>query len=175
MRPRGNVFGRALGRLDRMRLHAKTLGKHGCVACASRSGRSDKRSRCALSSFPLAIDGCQRGRRRLPPPPTLILSRQLYIGDTHRPELTAPGFGISVIKGRLGSSKGLGVPGSVFRLSKDRSVRRTHASNRLGLLVWLVSLAAHQSNRSRTEPSSLARISCRMLIGAQCCARPSAL
>ena len=27
MRPRGNVFGRALGRLDRMQLHAKTLGQ----------------------------------------------------------------------------------------------------------------------------------------------------
>ena len=27
MRPRGNVFGRAMGRLDRLRLHAKTLGQ----------------------------------------------------------------------------------------------------------------------------------------------------
>ncbi|HEX7012383.1 MAG TPA: hypothetical protein VF161_06545 [Steroidobacteraceae bacterium] len=27
MRPRGNVFGRALGRLDRLRLHARTLGQ----------------------------------------------------------------------------------------------------------------------------------------------------
>jgi hypothetical protein len=27
MRPRGNVFGRALGRLDYMRLHAQTLGQ----------------------------------------------------------------------------------------------------------------------------------------------------
>jgi hypothetical protein len=27
MRPRGNVFGRALGRLDHLRLHANTLGQ----------------------------------------------------------------------------------------------------------------------------------------------------
>jgi hypothetical protein len=27
MRPRGNVFGRALGRLDHLRLHAKALGQ----------------------------------------------------------------------------------------------------------------------------------------------------
>jgi hypothetical protein len=27
MRPRGNVFGRAMGKLDRLRLHAKTLGQ----------------------------------------------------------------------------------------------------------------------------------------------------
>jgi hypothetical protein len=27
MRPRGNVFGRAMGRLDHLRLHAKTLGQ----------------------------------------------------------------------------------------------------------------------------------------------------
>jgi hypothetical protein len=26
MRPRGNVFGRAMGKLDHLRLHAKTLG-----------------------------------------------------------------------------------------------------------------------------------------------------
>jgi hypothetical protein len=27
LQPRGNVFGRALGRLDHLRLHAKTLGQ----------------------------------------------------------------------------------------------------------------------------------------------------
>jgi putative transposase len=27
MQPRGNVFGRAMGRLDHLRLHAKTLGQ----------------------------------------------------------------------------------------------------------------------------------------------------
>jgi len=27
MRPRGNVFGRAMGKLDHMRLHANTLGQ----------------------------------------------------------------------------------------------------------------------------------------------------
>jgi hypothetical protein len=27
MRPRGNIFGRALGRLGRMELHARTLGQ----------------------------------------------------------------------------------------------------------------------------------------------------
>jgi hypothetical protein len=33
MQRHGNVFGRAMGRLDHLRLHASTLGNHGCVDC----------------------------------------------------------------------------------------------------------------------------------------------
>lgn len=43
MRPRGNVFGRAMGKLDHMRLHAKTLGQswvRGVTSAARIYGRS---------------------------------------------------------------------------------------------------------------------------------------